>query len=86
VNGDCPPTDEITPVPGPPPPDCPEAGPELCGEEPPPEDGTGDAGNGEGNDNGEDGDDGTGNGEDGSNGNGDDNEAEENSGLVPPFG
>jgi hypothetical protein len=72
VNGVCPPTDEITPVPGPP--DCPEAGPELCGDEPPPEDGpdTGsdgndnDSGSGSGNGN-EDG-----NGEDGSNGNGDD--------------
>ena len=33
VNGVCPPTDEITPLPEPPPPDCPEAGPEICGEE-----------------------------------------------------
>jgi hypothetical protein len=77
----CPPTDELTPVPGPPPPECPEAGPEVCGEEPPPvevppdsDDGT----NGNGNDNG--------NGEDGSNGNGDDNEGEEGGGTVPPFG
>jgi hypothetical protein len=33
----CPPTDEPSPVPEPPLPECPDAGPEVCGEEPPPE-------------------------------------------------
>jgi hypothetical protein len=32
----CPPTDELTPIPGPSP-ECPDAGPEVCGEELPPE-------------------------------------------------
>ena len=31
----CPPTDELTPIPGPPPPECPDAGPEVCGEDTP---------------------------------------------------
>jgi hypothetical protein len=71
VNGVCPPTDDLTPVPGPP--DCPEAGPELCGDEPPPEDGPGTGGGGDDNDNDNGGSgNGDGNGEDDSNENGDD--------------
>ena len=63
----CPPTDELTPIPGPPPPECPDAGPEVCGEDTPlPPDSDADADNGNGN--GEAG--GDGNGEGGSNGNG----------------
>jgi uncharacterized membrane protein YgcG len=67
----CPPTDGPTPIPGPPPPECPEAGPEVCDEEPPPPDedpdSNGDAaGDGDSNGNGN----GNGNGEDGSNGDG----------------
>jgi hypothetical protein len=85
VNGVCPPTDEITPVPGPPPPDCPEAGPELCGEEPPPEDGPDPGGDGNDNDgsgsgNGNE----DGNGEDDSNGNGD-NQGGSNGNGGEPF-
>jgi hypothetical protein len=78
VNGVCPPTDEITPVPEPPPPDFPDAGPEVCGEEPSPEEvptDSDDGTNGNGNDNG--------NGEDGSNGDGDDNEGSEEIPTVP---
>jgi uncharacterized membrane protein YgcG len=70
----CPPTDEPTPIPGPPTPQCPEAGPEVCDEEPtpPPDedpDSNGDAaGDGDGDSNGNG--NGNGNGEDGSNGDG----------------
>ena len=86
-NGVCPPTDEITPVPQPPL-DCPEAGPELCGDEPPPGDGLDSSGDGSDNDNGGGNGNGNdnGNGEDWANGNGDDNEGEESGGTVPPFG
>jgi hypothetical protein len=56
----CPPTDEPSLVPEPSLPECPEAGPEVCGEEPPPEEVPPDSdddtnGNGNGNGNGEDG-------------------------------
>ena len=79
----CPPTDGPTPIPGPPPPECPEAGPEVCDEEPPPPEEPPDSNgmetemdtNGNGNDNG--------NGEDGSNGDGDDNEGSEEIPTVP---
>jgi hypothetical protein len=73
VNGVCPPTDYPTPVPEPTPPDCPEAGPEVCGEEPPAEEPPGSGDNGE-DDNGEgDGSgDGNNNGGDGSDGDGND--------------
>ena len=81
---DCPPTDEPTPIPGPPTPECPDAGPEVCGEEPPPEevppdsdDDTDDT-----DDNGNDNE----NGEDGSNEEGDDNEDGGGISTVPPFG
>ena len=81
----CPPSDELTPVPPTdgatpvpePSPKCPDAGPELCGEEPLPEDGP-DTAEGNGNDNDNDSSSGSGNGnedgngEDDSNGNGDD--------------
>jgi hypothetical protein len=56
----CPPTDEPSLVPELSLPECPEAGPEVCDEEPPPEEVPPDSdddtnGNGNGNENGEDG-------------------------------
>jgi hypothetical protein len=77
-------------IPEPQPPECPDAGPEVCGEEPPPEDGadSGDDANGNGNDNDSGNGNGNGDGEDGSSGNGDGDDNEDGGGLapVPPFG
>jgi hypothetical protein len=85
-NGVCPPTDDPTPVPEPPPPECPGAGPEICGQVPPTEEPpAGSNGNGDGDGNGDgngDGDD-NGNGDDGSNGGGDGNENGEDIPSVP---
>jgi hypothetical protein len=63
----CPPTDEPTPMPEPPTLECPEAGPDICGEEPPAEEEPPDS-NGNSNGNGNSGSEGDGNGGDGSNG------------------
>ena len=66
----CPPTDEPTPVPERSP-ECPDAGPEVCGEDTPPADEEPpDSDTGTDNENGNDGASGDGNGEDGPNGNG----------------
>jgi hypothetical protein len=75
------PTPPVTPTPEPTPipritPECPKAGPEICGEEPPPEE-LPDSG-----DNGEDGY-GNGNGDDASNENGDGDEEGEDIPAVP---